>query len=218
MTDPNIDFKECPGADIRINRSLFIKHVYIIYTSPDQQFQKHSGPDAAVTHRLLLETTISGIVAIAAPPSVNLAAGTPFVYSIIPLFRVDNDVAVGVNTRNTFVEACFNNASNIAIQTIWTWLGSSVLQLPAISVLVRQRTQDPAKLFEAGARGIPYLSISGTADKIVLNDNITEEIRPHFTNLEVYKIEGGSHALFIDNKDEFIQVLIPYAKKVLKRT
>ncbi|KAF8987691.1 alpha beta-hydrolase [Cyathus striatus] len=162
--------------------------------------------------------TISGIVAIAATPSTNLAVITPFDNTIIPLFAVDNNVAVDINAKNTFVEACFNNASNITIQTRWTWLGSSVLQLPAITALVGQRTQDLAKLFEAGARGIPYLSISGTADKISLNDNITEEIRPHFTNLEVYKIEGGSHALFIDNKEEFIQVLIPYAKKVLKRT
>ncbi|KAF8990563.1 Alpha/Beta hydrolase protein [Cyathus striatus] len=162
--------------------------------------------------------TISGIFAIAAIPAIQLLVSTPFALTINPLFGVANDVAVDIDTKNTFVEACFKNASNIPIRTRWTWLGSSVLQLPPISTLVGQRMQDPTKLFEAGARGFPFLAISGTADNIILNDNITEEIQPHFTNLEVYRIEGGSHALFIDNKDELIQVLIPFANKVLKRT
>ncbi|KAF8990565.1 alpha/beta-hydrolase [Cyathus striatus] len=167
----------------------------------------------------LLPQTISGIFAVAAIPTAksSLTGTTPFTLSIAPSFGVSDDVAVDVNTRTTFIDACFNNASNIPIQTRWSMLGSSVSQLPPISVILLQRAQDPTKLYEAGAQGFPYLSISGTNDKIVLNDNVTQSLQPHFTNLEVIKVNGGSHTLFIDNTDKFIQALIPFANKVLKR-
>ncbi|KAF8990569.1 hypothetical protein BDQ17DRAFT_1470285 [Cyathus striatus] len=91
---------------------------------------------------------------------------------------------------------------------MWAWLGLAVHQLPAVSISLGLGTQDTTKLFEAGAQGFPYLALTGTADKLLLNDNITKELQPCFTNVEVHKIQGGSHALFIDNKDEFMQVLI----------
>lgn len=159
--------------------------------------------------------TISGIVAVAAGPTVELSINTPTIIAILPDFAVTDDVAVDINTKSVFIDACFNNPSNIAIDIIWSWLGSSVLQLPPITALVGGRTQDTTKLFEAGAKGFPYLVISGTADKILLNDNITAEIEPHFTNLEVVKIQGGAHAVFIEKEDEFIRALVPFANKIL---
>ncbi|KDR73835.1 hypothetical protein GALMADRAFT_71580 [Galerina marginata CBS 339.88] len=160
--------------------------------------------------------TISGIVAVAAVPSVALVVSTPFSVAVDPLFGVANDVAVDINTKTTFIDACFNNPTNIAIDILWSWIGSSVIQLPPITVLLRGRMSDPTKLFEAGSHGFPYLAISGTQDNIVLNDNVTAEIKPHFTNLEVVKIQGGAHALFIENKDEFIGTLVPFANKILR--
>ncbi|KDR80398.1 hypothetical protein GALMADRAFT_154024 [Galerina marginata CBS 339.88] len=160
--------------------------------------------------------TILGIVGIAAIPTVELVKNTPLVISLEPLFGVTDDVAVAINTRSTFVDACFNDASTIAVDIVWSWLGSSVLQLPPITVLVGQRTQDPTNLFEAGSHGFPYLFISGTEDKIALNANYTAELRPHFPNLEVVKIQGGSHAVFIEKEDEFIRTLVPFANKILR--
>lgn len=160
--------------------------------------------------------TISGIVGVAALPAVGLIINTPFVVSLEPLFGINDDVAVAINTRTSFINTCFNDPSNIPIEVIWSWFGSAVIQLPPVTFLLGTRLQDPTKFFEAGSQGFPYLAISGTADKIIENDNVTAEIAPHFTNLEVIKIQGGSHALFIDNEDEFIRVLVPFANKILK--
>ncbi|KDR71247.1 hypothetical protein GALMADRAFT_159486 [Galerina marginata CBS 339.88] len=159
--------------------------------------------------------TISGIVAVAARPTTAIAINTPAIAALLPGFSVTDDVAVDINTKSTFIDACFNDPSNIAIDIIWSWIGSAAIQLPPISDLVRTRAQDTTKLFEAGAKGFPYLVISGTADKIVLNDNVTAEIEPHFTNFEVIRIQGGAHAVFIEKEDEFVQALVPFANKIL---
>ncbi|KDR66432.1 hypothetical protein GALMADRAFT_80812 [Galerina marginata CBS 339.88] len=159
--------------------------------------------------------TISGIVAVAATPSTGLAINAPTTIALLPGFSVTNDVAVDISTKSTFIDACFNDPSNVAIDIIWSWLASSVIQLPPITGLVGGRPQDTTKLFEAGAKGFPYLVISGTEDKIALNDNVTAEIEPHFTNLEVIRIQGGAHAVFIENEDEFVRALVPFANKIL---
>lgn len=159
--------------------------------------------------------TISGIVGVSSSPALEFVIEAPTDAALAPGFDVTDDVAVDINTKSAFIDACFNNPSNLPIEIIWSWMGSSVIQLPPITVLLRSRTQDPTKLFEAGAKGFPYLVISGTADKILLNDNITAEIEPHFTNFEVVRIQGAPHALFIENEDEFVRALVPFANKIL---
>ncbi len=46
------------------------------------------------------------------------------------------------------------------------------------------------------------------------DDVIASQIAPHFIDVEVHKIEGGSHAMFYDNTTDFIRAVVGFAKKV----
>jgi pimeloyl-ACP methyl ester carboxylesterase len=122
-------------------------------------------------------------------------------------FFAEDDVATLVSSKVAFVDSCFNNPAGVPAEIKWAWLGSTVIQLPPVSTLLLSRPQDPSALYAAGARGLPLLMIAGTNDKVVLNDVIINATVPHFTNVQVRRVQGGSHAVFYDNKDEFISLL-----------
>lgn len=99
----------------------------------------------------------------------------------------------------------------------WAWLGATALQLPTIAQLLVARAQSAAKLYLAGSTGFPLMLLYGTADAVLQDDVITSQIAPHFINVEVYKIEGGSHAMFYDNTTEFIRAVVGFARRISTR-
>jgi pimeloyl-ACP methyl ester carboxylesterase len=96
----------------------------------------------------------------------------------------------------------------------WLWLGTGLVQSPDDLLYSVTRPQDPTKLFEAGAQGLPLVIMQGTADRNFNRDVVAEEMRPSFTNMDVHTIEGGSHALFYDNQEEFVGILLEFVKKI----
>lgn len=123
---------------------------------------------------------------------------------------MDDDVETYINSKVAFVNSCFNNPANVPAETTWGWLGSTVNQFPSVTGFLLNRSQDPTALYAAGANGLPLLMIAGTNDKVVLNDVIINATVPHFTNVQVNHVQGGSHAVFFDNKTNFIASLVAF--------
>ncbi|KAF8972045.1 alpha/beta-hydrolase [Flammula alnicola] len=162
--------------------------------------------------------SISGFVSAAGIPYLGLTGvNTPLSESYLPGFFSKNDVVLGASSKIAFVDSCFANPANVPVRVKWSWLGSTTLQFPAVSFLVASRIQDPTNLYAAGSQGFPLLMLRGTADAVLLNDVIISQIEPHFTNAQVYTIQDGSHALFYDNQDEFVRVLIGFATKIFQK-
>ncbi|TFK35063.1 alpha/beta-hydrolase [Crucibulum laeve] len=144
--------------------------------------------------------------------------GTPFILGLLPgLFSTD-DVALLSTTKITFVDSLFNDPARVPRDFKWSLLGSTIAQFPIVSQLVLSRPQDPTKLHEAGAKGLPLLLLSGSADKQVNGDVVVTAMAPFFNDIDVKNIPGGSHILFYDAQDEFVKALLKFAIRVRKST
>ncbi|KAJ2924261.1 hypothetical protein H1R20_g12842, partial [Candolleomyces eurysporus] len=163
--------------------------------------------------------TISGVVYVNAAPYLGEAlvkVGTPYILEVLPLLLSTDNVATSCEARIKFVEACFSKPDTLPTQLKWSWIGATVMQPPLVAALTAGRSQDASKLFEAAEGGLPALAITSTADLIIQGKNVEEMLKEHFKNLEVHRIENGSHTPFIDDKDEFVKVLTEFAKKTFQ--
>ncbi|KAF8816529.1 alpha/beta-hydrolase, partial [Phlegmacium glaucopus] len=162
---------------------------------------------------------ISGIAYVAGVPHMGPIIneiGTPLILGFLPgLFSTD-DVLLSQRARIAFVDSMFNEPDTVPISLKWSSLGASILQSPSVCQLVLSREQDPEKLFEAGSRGLPLLVIKGPLDKQVQTDVVVDVVRPHFKDLEVYTVEGGSHTMFYDNQKDFVGTLTGFAFRVFQ--
>ena len=114
----------------------------------------------------------------------------------------------------SFVNSLFADPAAVPVEVKWAWLGATALQLPTISQLLVARAQSAAKLYVAGSAGFPLMLLYGTADAVLQDDVIASQIAPHFIDVEMHKIEGGSHAMFYDNTTDFIHAVVGFAKKI----
>lgn len=149
-------------------------------------------------------------------PAIN-EIGTPLILGFLPgLFSTD-DVLLSQRSRIAFVDSLFNEPDTVPISLKWSLLGTSTLQNPTVSQLVLARNQDPGKLFEAGSKGLPLLVIKGSLDKQVQSDMVVDIVKPHFKDLEVYSVHGGSHTIFYEHQERFVRVLTGFASRVFQR-
>lgn len=87
-------------------------------------------------------------------------------------------------------------------------------QRPVHRELAVTRPQDPSGLYELGMQGVPMLVIGGVHDRQIMNQNVADEMRPYFKDLEVCLIEkGGSHAVFLENNEEFMKKVTEFTMR-----
>lgn len=92
------------------------------------------------------------------------------------------------------------------------------MQPAHVSALLISRTQDPTTLFEMGKKGLRLLIIGGMKDKLVKSDVIAEEMKPHFSNMEVVLVEGGGHTIFYEDQEETVQSLTDFIIRITTST
>ena len=141
-------------------------------------------------------------------------ANTPLSLAYVPGMLSTDDVTLSVSSKLAFVESCFTNPDEVPIEVIWSWLGATNIQFPAISNLLLARTQDVTQLYAAGAAGLPLLIIYGTADAVLQDASIASQVQPHFTNAQSQTIQGAGHALFYDNEAAFVNALCQFATSI----
>jgi pimeloyl-ACP methyl ester carboxylesterase len=95
-----------------------------------------------------------------------------------------------------------------------TSLLTHVLLKPAVTTFVLSRPQNTTALFEAGKKGLPVLLIGGDSDNQVNYEANLKALKPHFTDFTSKLFKHGSHAVFYDNREEFIQTVMGFAARV----
>ena len=79
------------------------------------------------------------------------------------------------------------------------------------------REQDPEPLFKAGRDGLPALLITGGNDKFIVTEPLKALLAPNFSNLTSYDFPGGSHAMFYELEDEYVEQVIQFATFIFGR-
>ncbi|CAA7269178.1 unnamed protein product [Cyclocybe aegerita] len=167
-----------------------------------------------------LPNTISGIVYVAGLPYIGPVMNTiatPKILGMLPGFFSTDDVVYSATTKIEFIDINFKDPNSVLVSVKWAWLGATVMQGPADSQLVLSRAQDPEKLHQAGLAGLPLLLINASADKLIQGDVVEKTVKPYFKDLEVHTVEGGSHVMFYEDQEEFVQVLMRFAKRVYRK-
>lgn len=144
--------------------------------------------------------------------------GTPLILGFLPgLFSTD-DVVLSAQTKIAFIDSLFNDPDSVPVGLKWSWLGSSIVQNPVACKALLSRTQDPGKLLQAGSKGLPLMMISGTRDTQVQGDVVVRLMEPHFKDVEVHTIPGGSHAMFYDHSEVFVKAVAEFATRVTRNS
>ncbi|KAJ7143509.1 alpha/beta-hydrolase [Mycena crocata] len=125
------------------------------------------------------------------------------------------DATTALDTRSAFVDAVFSDPSKVPFAVKAAWVGSAALQTPDVTTAIMAGHRlDQTKLVELGAQGFPAMILYGTEDQFQDGRIVTAETRPHFTNLEVVEIKGGSHSVFYDNLDEAVGHIVAFCLRV----
>lgn len=162
--------------------------------------------------------SLAGIVYVAALPwlSAGAAVSTEWSAKQGPGFLTTDNPSLAVVTRMEFVTNLFSEPEKVPAEVLWSWFGSAFLQEPGKLMFLLGRTQDTTNLFGAGEKGLPVLSINGepSKDKHTNVVGSARVIKEHFKNTTRYKVEGASHALFYEKKEEFVKQLLEFATGV----
>lgn len=125
-----------------------------------------------------------------------------------------DDVALSTRTRLDFFDSLFVHPEKVPYALKVSWLGQTMLQPAHVLKHILSRPQDSDQLHAAGRQGLPMLVFSGTEDKQVVGHVVAAEMKPYFKNFEFCAIEGGSHALFYEYQDEFVNALLKFISRV----
>ncbi|KAM5536148.1 hypothetical protein V8D89_010247 [Ganoderma adspersum] len=165
---------------------------------------------------------VAGVVFVAPLPFLGAAmtyAVTPPLVSVVQTLGVTRDAAALGRAKTAFVDALVAGpARRIPDATKAAWLGRSVAQEPEATNGVFCRAHDAARLLEAGRRGLPLMVLVGAEDALVDNAAVVRELRRHFRNSEAHVVAGGSHALFVDRRDEFVKHLLMFVGRLAVMT
>ncbi len=162
--------------------------------------------------------TIAGIVYMAPLPFLGpmmTHTVTPRMFGITQTLSSARDAATSGRAKTDFVNGLLaSSASQIPHTTKAAWLGRSVSQDAEVTTHVLSRQHDPSKLLEVGRQGMPLLILTGSEDALVDNTAVVRELRRHFRNAEAHVVSGGSHALFVDRKDDVVRILLAFVGRL----
>ncbi|KAI0656978.1 alpha/beta-hydrolase [Cubamyces menziesii] len=161
---------------------------------------------------------ISGVVFIAPLPFLCTSVprgATGRMLEVTNVLRSSQDAAISARAKTELVHALFSgSARQVPDMLKSAWLGMSVAQPSEVTRSILSAPHDPAKLLQAGRQGLPLMILVGSQDTLVDGPAVVGELRRHFRNAEAHVVEGGSHALFFDKKDEFVRLLLVFAGRL----
>ncbi|KAI0350900.1 alpha/beta-hydrolase [Trametes cingulata] len=165
---------------------------------------------------------ISGAVFVSPLPFLGSEmprAATERMLRMTQILRSSQDTVISARAKTELVNALFSGAARPVPDAIRAaWLGVSMSQPPDVTRAVLSRQHDASKLLEIGRQGFPLMILAGSNDALVNSTAVVAELRRHFREAEVHVVEGGSHALFVDKKDEFVKLLLVFVGRLAVMT
>ncbi|KAJ3519765.1 hypothetical protein NMY22_g13055 [Coprinellus aureogranulatus] len=74
--------------------------------------------------------------------------------------------------------------------------------------------QDTAKCSQAGSNGVPMLVMNVEAGRFIDGEKVTSAVKGRLKNLTMHTIAHGSHAFFFESREEYVDELFKFAKRV----
>lgn len=164
----------------------------------------------------LPKDTLSGVIYIAPCPYIGpimQTIGSKFILDLLVTLTTSPDTSIVNNELGTFADSCFTDINKIPWSVRAFWRGMASFQKQHHMLFSVSRPQDPAKLFELGADGIPVLLLNGTADPQVMAHSIKSEIQRLFKNSEIHLIPGAGHTPHYENKELVMEYISSFVRR-----
>lgn len=173
------------------------------------------GSVAADIAAYLPQNTISGVFFLAAVAYADKGlplVATDEINSIVAALGTANDVAIYRAAVQLFVESCFVRPKSLPYAKRCMYAGHGLSA--EVLLFVMRRSQDPESLLEAGRAGLPLFVIYGSGDRHIKGDAVVDIMKPHFKDMTVRRVEGGSHALHEEFADEVVEALLDFVGRI----
>ncbi|KAJ7264236.1 alpha/beta-hydrolase [Mycena rebaudengoi] len=152
----------------------------------------------------------------------------PFVYMnrAPPPIREDfagmlsSDAGTCLRSRIAFCAAFAAPGREVPFSDMLCWLGSTACVSPACMGLVLSKRQDlgqdfgPLKKFAAGS--FPLFFIYGSEDSLTQCDDICENTKPLFADMEVAVMEGTGHIPFWEEPQVFAEHILRFVARICR--
>ena len=179
----------------------------------------NSGAIAADICTHLDPLPIKGIIWLAGLPYIGDVlpiVATPLVLSFIPGVTVPESPAQALQTRIEFCKTLVapDRLPSVPFAEFTSWVGAASFLLPQHGTLVLGRKQDPARLKEEAANGLPLCIIHGKADLQISGENVVQQMKPHFKDCEVNLLDGIGHMPFWEDPELVAHIILKFVARV----
>lgn len=162
---------------------------------------------------------ISGIIWLGALPylgDVLPVVATPLVLSFLPGLTAPESPTHALKTR---IEFCYTlvpekRLPQVPYADLAAWIGAATHLLPECATLALSRKQDPSRLKEEGAKGLPLCIIHGAEDLQISGKDVIEQMEPHFKDCESHLLEGLGHILFWEDPEAVGNIIRKFVARV----
>lgn len=188
-----------------------MQSIYITYYTPCNKATVISDIAAYMP-----SNTLAGVVYIAPCPYIGQIMqeiGSKFILDLLITLTTDSTADTVTTGLGTFSDSCFTDANTIPWSIRAFWRGMASFQKQHHMLFSATRPQDPSKLFELGANGLPVLLLSGTSDKLVMAPAIKSAVQRLFKNSEIHLLPGAGHTPHYENKE----VVMSYISSFVRR-
>lgn len=128
------------------------------------------------------------------------------------------DAVMSARAKTELVQGVFAGAARRVPDALRSsWLGQSIAQPAEVTACVLAQRHDPTRLLEAGRQGLPLMVLVGEHDALVDSSAAVSMLRRHFRNMEAHAVGAGCHAIFLDQKDEFVKLLLVFVGRLAVR-
>ncbi|KIY65954.1 alpha/beta-hydrolase [Cylindrobasidium torrendii FP15055 ss-10] len=158
---------------------------------------------------------LSGVIHLCAIPFMSAipSAAQDLSTSVLPPSGQSHDVVAYQAAAWKFTKGCSKRAS---YSLYLSCLSHIMVQPPAITQYVLNRTQDEHGLIRAGQQGLPYLTICGDQDEIV-DAATASRVMDSFVNKRHIVLRGADHIPWISHSEEMRQEIFRFVDDVLSQ-
>jgi len=140
------------------------------------------------------------------------------VLSFLPGITAPESPSQALTTR---IEFCHTLVSaellpKVPYPYMTAWVGAATHLSSECATLVLGRKQDPTRLKEEGAKGLPLCIIHGTEDLQISGKDVIEQMQPQFKDCEAHLLPGIGHILFWEDPEAVANLILKFVARVTR--
>lgn len=142
-----------------------------------------------------------------------LNPSSPFVTYLCPVLTQTTDVTLAFSASSLFVAGLTSDPDLIPFHTRMAWTGLGVQLSPAVKAWHLGRKQNPQRLVDEGAKGLPVLVVHGSADGLD-GRLVVEEVKKVFADVGVTWLDGVGHTPFLEAFELTREAILTFVLRV----